>query len=152
MKLDIGGRADAATDAAALRQQWVDSRIRTAKARDQSTRAKKVDPATVTVSAGERAKYLEKAYDEADLADKPRNFIGMAKSLPPDQMEALLRAAAPAGSQALRELADARAEIVYEALQANEGLSDRIFIVAPSLKADEKSGDEGGARVDFSLQ
>jgi hypothetical protein len=148
LKLDISGRADAGTDAAALRQDWVEAQIRAAKARDLSTRSKKVEAAQVTVSAAERPKYLEKAYDAADLKDKPRNLIGLAKSLPPDQMEALLRAAAPAGQQAVRQLADARAESVYEILQKTEGLSDRVFIVAPSVKADS----DGGARVDFSLK
>jgi hypothetical protein len=148
LKLDISGRADAGTDAAALRQEWVDDRIRAAKASDLSTRSKKVEAAQVTVSAAERPKYLEKAYDAADLKDKPRNLIGLAKSLPPDQMEALLRAAAPAGQQRVRQLADARAESVYEILQKADGLSERVFIVAPSLKADS----DGGARVDFSLK
>ena len=151
LKLDVGGRADPAVDEAGLRQAWVEARIRQAKARDQSTRSRKVDPRTVVVEPGERQQYLEEAYDQADIENKPRNFIGMAKSLPPAEMEALLRAAAPVGRDALRRLADARAQAVLDRLQEKVA-ADRVFLVAPQLGA--TGIDDGGktSRVDFSLQ
>ncbi|WP_367352960.1 DUF748 domain-containing protein [Achromobacter animicus] len=152
LKLDISGRADPKTDSEGLRQAWVDAQIRAAKAADVAPRGKKPDPKGVTVSAAERAKYLEDVYDDADLKDKPRNFIGMAKSVPAAQMEAMLRAAAPVGEDQLRQLADARAQAVYEKLQAQEGLADRVFIVAPQLDADGIKDEGQPSRVDFSLK
>ncbi|MDH0094598.1 DUF748 domain-containing protein [Achromobacter mucicolens] len=152
LKMDISGRADPKTDTEGLRQAWVDAKIRAAKAADVAPRGKKPDPKGVEVSAAERAKYLEAVYDDTDLKDKPRNFIGMAKSIPAAQMEAMLRAAAPVGEEQLRQLADARAQAVYEKLQAQEGLADRVFIVAPQLDADGIKDEGQPSRVDFSLK
>lgn len=152
LKMDLSGRADPKTDLDGLRQAWVDAQIRLAKARDVAPRGKKPNPAGVEVSGAERAKYLEQVYDDTDLKDKPRNFIGMAKSVPPAQMEEMLRAAAPVGDEQLRQLADARAQAVYEKLQAQEGLADRVFIVAPQLDADGIKDEGLPSRVDFSLK
>ena len=152
LKMDISGRADPKTDTEGLRQAWVDAKIRAAKAADVAPRGKKPDPKGVEVSGAERAKYLEAVYDDTDLKDKPRNFIGMAKSIPAAQMEAMLRAAAPVGEDQLRQLADARAQAVYEKLQAQEGLADRVFIVAPQLDADGIKDEGQPSRVDFSLK
>lgn len=152
LKMDISGRADPKTDTEGLRQAWVDAKIRAAKAADVAPRGKKPDPKGVEVSGAERAKYLEAVYDDTDLKDKPRNFIGVAKSIPAAQMEAMLRAAAPVGEDQLRQLADARAQAVYEKLQAQEGLADRVFIVAPQLDADGIKDEGQPSRVDFSLK
>lgn len=99
LKMDISGRADPKTDMEGLRQAWVEGQIRAAKAAATTPRGKKPDVAGVKVSAAERAKYLEEVYDDADIKDKPRNFIGMAKSVPADQMEAMLRSVAPVGDE-----------------------------------------------------
>ncbi len=152
LKMDISGRADPKTDMEGLRQAWVDGQIRAAKAADTAPRGKKPNPAGVQVSAAERAKYLEEVYDDTDIEDKPRNFIGIAKSVPAEQMEAMLRKAAPVGEEQLRQLADARAQAVYEKLQAQEGLADRVFIVAPQLDADGIKDEGLPSRVDFSLK
>ncbi|KXA76538.1 DUF748 domain-containing protein, partial [Bordetella pseudohinzii] len=151
LKLDIAGRADPKTDEEGLRQAWVDRQIRLAKARDTAGRGKKPNPDGVTVSAAERAKYLEDVYDDTKIEGKPRNFIGIAKSIPADQMEALLRSAATISQDDLRKLADARAQAVFEKLQA-EGPADRIFIVAPVLDAEGIKDDGKPSRVDFSLK
>lgn len=152
LKMDISGRADPKTDLDGLRQAWVESRIREAKAAATAPRGKKPNPAGVQVSAAERAKYLEAVYDDTDIKDKPRNFIGMSKSVPAEQMEAMLRSVAPVGDEQLRQLADARAQAVYEKLQAQEGLADRVFIVAPQLDADGIKDEGQPSRVDFSLK
>ncbi|CFW89840.1 Domain of Uncharacterised Function (DUF748) [Bordetella pertussis] len=151
LKLDVAGRADPASDEEGLRQAWVERQIRLAKARDTGGRGKKPPPDGVEVAPAERAQYLEEVYDDTKIEDKPRNFIGMAKSIPAEQMEALLRGAAPLGAEDLRKLADARAQAVYEKLQA-EGPADRIFVVAPQLDADGIKDDGKPTRVDFSLK
>jgi len=152
LKMDISGRADPKTDMEGLRQAWVDGQIRAAKAADTAPRGKKPNPAGVQVSAAERAKYLEEVYDDTDIEDKPRNFIGMAKSVPAEQMEEMLRGVAPVGDEQLRQLADARAQAVYEKLQAQEGLAERVFIVAPQLDTEGIKDEGQPSRVDFSLK
>ncbi|OZI18145.1 DUF748 domain-containing protein [Bordetella genomosp. 7] len=151
LKLDIIGRADPQTDIEGLRQAWVDLQIRKAKAAATAGRGRQPDPAGITVSGPERAKYLEEAYDDTDIEDKPRNFLGFSKSVPPDQMEALLRQAAPVGEDDLRRLADARAQAVYEKLQET-GPADRIFVVASSLDGAGGEGEAAPSRVDFALR
>lgn len=152
LKMDISGRADPKTDMEGLRQAWVDGKIRAAKAAATTPRGKKPNPAGVEVSGAERAKYLEEVYDDTDIKDKPRNFIGMSKSVPAAQMEEMLRSVAPVGDEQLRQLADARAQAVYEKLQAQEGLADRVFIIAPQLDADGIKDEGQPSRVDFSLK
>ncbi|TAN30464.1 MAG: DUF748 domain-containing protein [Castellaniella sp.] len=151
LKMDIIGRADPQADEAGLRQAWVDNQMRAAKARDAG-RSKKPDLESIPLTKADRAKYLGKVYDNTKIKDKPRNAIGFAKSIPPEQMNTLLLAAAPVGRQALTKLAEARAQAVYEQITASaEDLADRIFIVAP--KTDAASADDGGpaTRVDFAL-
>ncbi|WP_246600707.1 DUF748 domain-containing protein [Candidimonas humi] len=152
LKMDIVGRADPKTDEAGLRQAWLDQQLRRAKARDTGGRGKKADAAGIKLSDADRAKYLKKVYSDTKIKDKPRNAIGFAKSLPPEQMKTLLLAAAPLGKQSLQALAEARAQAVYEQiLTTAQDLTSRVFIVAPKLDA---SGiDDGGptTRVDFSL-
>ena len=152
LKMDVIGRADPQADEAGLRQAWVDNQMRAAKARATGSSTRKSDLASIQLTDADRAKYLEKVYDSTKLKDKPRNAIGFAKSIPPEQMNTLLLAAAPVGKQALTKLAEARAQAVYEQITANaEDLADRVFIVAP--KTDAASADDGGpaTRVDFAL-
>ncbi len=151
LKMDIVGRADPQADEAGLRQAWVDGKIRAAKAKAGGKRGKQADGDSDLTDA-DRAKYLEDVYDDTRIKGKPRNAIGIAKSLPPEQMNALLLAAAPLGKQPLNGLAEARAQAVYEQIMAAApDLTDRVFIVAP--KTDASGIEDGGAatRVDFSL-
>src|SRR5690606_27127351 len=101
LKLDIAGRVDPVTDEAGVRQAWVDRRIRIAKAEDAAGEGARPDPSTITVSAAERERCREEGYGDTDAEEKPRNFIGRAKSSPADEMETLLRQAAPVDAAAL---------------------------------------------------
>ena len=151
LKMDIIGRADPRADEAGLRQAWVDGRIRAAKAKAAGKRGKQA-AAGIELSDADRAKYLEDVYDDTKIKGKPRNAIGIAKSLPPEQMNALLLAAAPLGKQPLAALAEARAQAVYERIMAAAPeLTDRVFIVAPKLDADGIEDGGAATRVDFAL-
>ncbi|ARP83552.1 hypothetical protein CAL12_23905 [Bordetella genomosp. 8] len=150
LKMDIAGRADPVSDEAGLRQSWVDTRIRIARSRATGKSGRLDGSAPLTEA--ERAKYLADAYDNAKIDNKPRNFIGIAKSLPPAQMEDLLRQAAPAGEDQLRKLADARAQAAYEQLQQDGAPMDRIFMVAPNLSAEGVKDDGPPTRVEFALK
>ncbi len=99
LRLEISGRIDPATDADGARRVWLDDRVAEQKARDMRGNAqsgKAADDsedgeqgATVKVSPQEYPKYLEAVYKRASFK-KPRNMIGLAKSLPPAEMEKLL--------------------------------------------------------------
>ena len=53
--MDLSGRADPKTDMEGLRQAWIESKIRAAKAAAVAPRGKKPNPAGVDVSPAERS-------------------------------------------------------------------------------------------------
>jgi len=64
-------------------------------------------PPQVSVSAQERPELLREVYRRADIP-KPRNFVGLAKDIPQEEMESLLLAAQAPTADTMRDLAVAR--------------------------------------------
>ena len=150
IRLDLIGRVDPAKDTPGLRETYVDRLVRQQKLKDVVGQGESVDPMSVKVDPSEYGKYLTRAYKAADFK-KPRNLIGMQKTLPDADMKKALADHAPADDNALRALAQQRAEAVRQYLDGKIDAS-RMFIVAPKL--DAKGIDDKGAttRVDFGLQ
>lgn len=150
VKIDLIGRADPAVDTSALREQYVDDLVRQEKVKDTVGNGESVDTSQVKVDAKEYPKYLTKAYKDADFK-KPRNLIGMTKTLPENDMKQALAEHAAVDEAALRDLAQRRAQAVQQYFDGKVD-SSRVFIVAPKL--DAKGIDDKGAttRVDFGLK
>ncbi|MBU9123682.1 DUF748 domain-containing protein [Burkholderia multivorans] len=150
IRLDLIGRVDPDKDTPGLRTAYVDRLVRQQKLKDVVGQGESIDPMTVNVEPGEYDKYLTRAYKAADFK-KPRNLIGLQKTLPEADMKKALAEHAPADDNALRALAQQRAQAVRQYL---EGKIDakRVFVVAPKL--DAKGIEDKGAttRVDFGLQ
>ncbi|PRE09373.1 DUF748 domain-containing protein [Burkholderia multivorans] len=150
IRLDLIGRVDPDKDTPGLRTAYVDRLVRQQKLKDVVGQGESIDPMTVNVEPGEYDKYLTRAYKAADFK-KPRNLIGLQKTLPEADMKKALAEHAPADDNALRALAQQRAQAVRQYL---EGKIDakRMFVVAPKL--DAKGIEDKGAttRVDFGLQ
>lgn len=146
LKLEATGWADADHDREGLRQAHVEQLMRRAKAK-----AKGVDVEEVVIEPGERSTWLKAAYQGADIK-KPRNLIGMAQSLPDEQMTALLKASAVVDEAALKALADDRANQV-KAYLSDRLAPERVRLTASRVgaegKVDEKSG---GSSVRFELR
>ncbi|WP_049620566.1 DUF748 domain-containing protein [Frateuria defendens] len=146
LNLDIVGRIDPARDEQGLRQVTVDELVRHEQGDDQDTDGVAPPP---PLSPEDYDRYLERAYKHAKF-DKPRNFIGLTKSQPPEEMKKMLEANVTVDQNALRQLADRRAAAVRKWL---EGKIDakRVFLLAPRL--DAKGIDDQGktTRVDFGL-
>ncbi|MGE7136269.1 DUF748 domain-containing protein [Luteibacter sp. NPDC031894] len=142
ISLDIVGRVDPAKDETGLRTVMVDDLIH-----QEEVNAGDDDDTPPTDK--EREKYLERAYRHASFP-KPKNMIGLSKSLPPDEMRALMETNMPVDADALRHLAERRANAVRQWFQGKVD-DKRVFVVAP--KADAKGIDDGGktTRVDFGL-
>jgi len=142
ISLDIVGRIDPAQDETGLRTVMVDDLIR-------DERANAGDDAATPLTDEEREKYLARAYRHASFP-KPKNVIGLNKSLPPDEMRTLMESNMPVDADALRHLAERRAGAVQQWLRGKVDDS-RVFVVAP--KTDAKGIDDGGkaTRVDFGL-
>jgi hypothetical protein len=105
----------------------------------------------VKIEPAERARWLEAAYKAADLKDKPRNLVGLAKSIPPAEMEAMLLASAPAGEAELRTLANQRGDRV-KAYLVTKVAPERVLLTASKLGAEGLTDKGLTTRVAFSLK
>jgi hypothetical protein len=150
IRMDLIGRVDPAVDEPALRTRYVDRLVKQQKIKDVVGNGESVDLSTVTVDATDYDKYLTKAYKSADFK-KPRNIVGLTKSLPDDDMKSALAANAPIDDASLRELAQQRAQSVQQYLDGKID-SSRVFIVAPKLNADGIQDKGATTRVDFGLK
>ncbi|KML58184.1 AsmA family protein [Burkholderia cepacia] len=150
IRLDLIGRVDPAKDTSGLRDAYVDRLVRQQKLKDVVGQGESIDPMSVKVEPAEYSKYLTRAYKAADFK-KPRNLVGLQKTLPDADMKQALADHAPADDNALRALAQQRAESVRQYLDGKID-SSRVFVVAPKL--DAKGIEDKGAttRVDFGLQ
>ncbi|CAJ0785576.1 hypothetical protein LMG19083_01317 [Ralstonia psammae] len=146
LKVDIVGRVDPEFDRDGLRREVVNRQIREQKLKDAGDAAE----ADTTVKPEEENKYLERAYKAAKFP-KPRNVIGLAKSLPPDEMRKLMETNVQVTDSDLRELAQRRANAVHVAL-AERVEPGRLFVVAPKLDAAGIKDKGKTTRVDFALK
>lgn len=146
LKLEATGRADPAVDVAGLRAAHVDRLMRAAKAKAQG-----VAVSEVKISPDEKNQWLTAAYKAADIK-KPRNLVGLAKTLPPAEMEALLQAAAPVNDAALKHLADHRGDAV-KAYLVTKIAPERVLLTASKVGTDGLPDDKGpSSRVQFGLK
>ncbi|NIF79245.1 DUF748 domain-containing protein [Paraburkholderia sp. Cy-641] len=150
IRMDLIGRVDPKVDEPALRTQYVDRLVKQQKIKDVVGNGESVDLSTVTVDQQDYDKYLAKAYKSGDFK-KPRNFIGMTKTLPEGDMKGALAANAPIDDASLRQLAQQRAQSVQQYLDGKID-SSRLFIVAPKLNADGIKDKGATTRVDFGLK
>ncbi|MFM0203912.1 DUF748 domain-containing protein [Paraburkholderia fungorum] len=150
IRIDLIGRVDPAVDEPGLRAQYVERQVKQQKIKDVVGNGESVDLSTVTVDPKEYDKYLSKAYKSADFK-KPRNFVGLTKGLPDDEMRSALAANAPIDDASLRQLAQQRAQAVQQYFDGKID-SSRVFIVAPKLNADGIKDKGATTRVDFGLK
>ncbi|HJW08104.1 MAG TPA: DUF748 domain-containing protein [Holophagaceae bacterium] len=140
LKMEVEGAADPGADGRFFKRQRVERLLRELKAK-----AKKADPETVTVEAGEREKWLGAAFEAAFPAPK-----GSKAALPPPaEMEQRIVDAQPLDTDALAELADRRAKAMVGLLLAGGQVEpDRVFQTRGTLEGDKKAT----AKVHFTLR
>lgn len=153
LKLDIIGRVDPALDIPGLKQAKLDAKLRAERVQQLLNQGQSVDPALVTISSSERPELIATVYGKESLPDKPRNFLGFAKSIPTAEQEKLLLANIKVTPEDLRALANQRAFAVRANLEAEGQVpQDRIFIVEPRLNAEGIKDGAPTPRVDFELK
>jgi Domain of Unknown Function (DUF748) len=144
LKLEISGRVDPSIDRDALRLAKLEHLMVREKIKDVG---RPKNGAPITIGKDEYDKYLTRAYKAANFP-KPRDILGFAKSLPPDQMKKLMLANMDASDDTLRQLAEKRANAVREFLTRKRIDPNRLFIVTSKLnagKAEEKGKTSGVA-------
>lgn len=152
LRMEIAGRANPDTDPDAWRRAQIEDKIRTQKLKSLGDAAAS-SAETVTIAPDERTRYLTAAY-KAEKFSKPRNFIGIAKSLPPEEMERLMFENIRVTDDDLRALANRRAQAVKEWLAGPGGIAtERLFLTAPQLgDTGLKDGAHAAPRAEFTLK
>jgi hypothetical protein len=146
LKLEATGRADPALDVEGLREAYLMKLMVAAK-----TKALDASPDEVSIAPEEKEQWLAAAYKAADIK-KPRNLVGMAKTLTADEMSALLKAAAPTGPEALKALANQRGNAV-KAYLSERLPADRVLLTSSKIGTEGLPEDKGpSTRVQFNIK
>jgi hypothetical protein len=131
LNLDIQGCIDPDADRNALRRRRFERRLKNIKLRSLR-RAVPIEE--IEISAEERSALIRQAYEAADFP-KPRDDKGNFKTITPDEMEKLLVTAIEISTDALRQLALARANAAKNHLIDTGGIAaSRLFVVDPDIQ------------------
>ena len=146
IKLEIEGNVVPDVDREGLKRALLEQRVRAVK-REELTRkgveTESID--AIQISDKEYPVLLERVYGAAKFP-KPRNMVGLVKSLPVDEMEKLLLTNTVVGDQELRDLGTARASSVRDWLVERSVPAERIFTLPPRIS--EASSDKTGPAAD----
>ncbi len=129
LKVELKGQVHPEADRAALHELMFARLLKAEKIKETIDKGGEAELDAVVIEPQEYERYLWAAYKEADF-DKERNFIGMDKELPAEEMADLLKRHITVSDDDLTQLADRRAMLVRDYL-AGEGKVDpaRIFLV-----------------------
>ena len=153
LKLEIEGHADTEKDKEGLRQYLYKRKVKAQKLKDMLKKGQKaIQVDDVNVMPEEYPGYLKAAYKEEKFP-KPRNIIGMAKSLPAPEMEKLMLTHIEVKDDELRNLASQRAQQVKEhILKSGKVEQERVFLIEPKSLQPEKKEKLKDSRVDLRLK
>ncbi|GGH63687.1 hypothetical protein GCM10010975_29740 [Comamonas phosphati] len=136
LKMTVVGEARDAEDRQAWKSVELD-RLLLAQKRRLAIRDGKSGEDVTEITDAERPALLKAVYSRSDIK-KPRNMIGLAKDLPPEQMKALLVDSIAVPDDAMRELALARGVAVRDYLASQQLPLERLFLGAPRLDGQDK--------------
>src|SRR3990172_9154652 len=151
--LEIEGHVDPEKDKEALRQLAFRRKVAAQKVKDIARRgagAPAID--NVRIEPSDYPKYLALAYKEGKFP-KPRNILGMARTLPVPEMEKLMLTHTQVTDDDLRQLAALRASGVKDRLLLSGKVEpERVFLVEPKALAPERKEKLKDSRVDFRIR
>ena len=128
LKMTVAGMASLEVERDAWKRAQLQQSL-LAQKRRAALRAGQPAEEVKAVTPEEYPALLKEVYRRSDIA-KPRNLVGIAKDLPPGEMEALLLASIPVSEASMRELALARGVAVRDYLASRQLPSDRLFLGA----------------------
>lgn len=143
LKVEISGCYDPSLDKKGLEEKRFMHLLKKEKFKDLSNaeREQIEDIDEINIAPDEYEKYLKKAYKNAKFK-RPRNFIGMLKKQPKEEMERMIREHITIDESDLKNLANERAKAVANYLIKKGKIEhQRIFVVSPKAitKKDNKS-------------
>lgn len=131
LRVTLVGQADLDAEREAFRQAELLDLVKAEKRRRRSRDNQDASKASA-ISPEEYPTLLTSVYRRSAVP-KPRNALGLVKDLPPAEMEALLLAALSVDASDMRDLAQARAQQVREALMALTVPEAQLFLGAPEV-------------------
>ncbi|OYT99269.1 MAG: hypothetical protein CFE40_05215 [Burkholderiales bacterium PBB1] len=145
LKMTVTGVSDPVIERDGYVQAVLDARLAQERKKEAARAgaaavAASAPAAAPTFAAGEREELLKAVYKDTDIPDKPRNLVGLAKSLPAAEMEALLKSTIEVTPDAMRQLALQRGLAVRDALVARGLPSERLFVAAPKVRSPAGDG------------
>ena len=146
LKMTVTGQSDPAIEREGYVQAVLDARLSQERKKEAAragaaATAASAPAAAPVFAAGEREELLKAVYKDTDIPDKPRNLVGLAKSLPAAEMEALLKSTIEVTPDAMRQLALQRGLAVRDALVARGLQSERLFVAAPKVRSPAGEGE-----------
>ncbi|MBE9608622.1 DUF748 domain-containing protein [Chitinilyticum piscinae] len=152
LRLDISGWAAPAEDAQGIRRNKLDEQIRALRVAELGEQAESLDATTLVISKADYPRLLEQVY-KAGKFKKPKNLLGLSKSLPPAEMESLILANTVVRDDDLAELALRRAQATKSALKEAGVEDSRLFVVKSRIDASAADAKDGPpSRAHFKLQ
>ena len=156
LKLEIDGRVDPDRDREGVKTERIQRKVRALKREDLTkTGVESGSADSIEVSAEEYPVLLERVY-KAEKFPKPRNMVGLVKTLPVEEMEKLILANSSVDNDDLLDLGERRAKAVRDWLIDHEVASERIFLLPSKLGEDDAKATPDAktksSRVDFSLK
>ena len=152
LNMEIEGHADIERDKEELRNIFFHRKVKAQKLKDIVRKGNTaITVEEVVVTPEEYPKYLKKAY-KREKFPKPRNFLGLAKSLPVPEMEKLMFTHIEVTTDDLRLLALQRAQNVSDYLQTKGKVeAKRLFLIEPASLQPEKNERLKESRVNFRI-
>ncbi|MBV9890074.1 MAG: DUF748 domain-containing protein, partial [Rhizobacter sp.] len=138
LTVTIVGESRLEREADAWKKERLAQLVRAEKRRQAGGAAAAASAAGPTVSEAEYAVLLKEVYRRADIV-KPKNVLGLAKDLPPAEMEALLLAAMTVDEDAMQQLAIRRGVAVRDYLLGRDIDAERLFLGSPRTASEEAS-------------
>jgi len=140
LKMDIRGNVDFHQEKEVLHNLRFEELLKNEKYKKLSRKKDEAIPLEeIIIAPDEYETYLKAAYKEATF-DKPKNILGLAKRLPSEEMEQLLRDNIIITEDDLRLLAIKRANAVKAFLvEAGPVEPERLFIIEPEIAADKST-------------
>lgn len=153
LTLQLTGRVDPAKDVTGLRKVTVEDMLKRAKALDTDGKHADTSPAAlaaVQITPDDYVKYLKRAYKHDDFKGKPRDYLGL-KLPEPAEMRKLMEDHVPTDPDALKALAERRADAVHAWLAAGHLAANRIAMEPPKLNTEGIDDNGPATRVQFGI-
>ena len=143
LRMTVVGTADLEKERSAYQRQRLREMAQAEKRRDAVRAGKPADQVSPVTDA-EYPELITSVYKRADFS-KPRNMVGLTRSLPVKEMEDLLIANMTVNEESIRNLAVQRGVVVRDYLLEQKLPAERLFLGAVNTKAsgnDWKPGAE----------